>query len=47
MSYSIHVYPIALKEVTESKKLDFSGTMDFIEASEKPSGFYSWTAAVD
>lgn len=34
MSYSIHVYPITLREETELKKPDFSGTMDFIEASE-------------
>ncbi len=34
MGYSIHVYPLGLRERTELKKLDFSGAMDFIEAPE-------------
>lgn len=34
MGYSIHVYPMTLREGTGLKKLDFNATMDFIEASE-------------
>jgi len=34
MSYSIHVYPIQLKEAAQANNPEFNAVMDFIEARE-------------